>query len=68
MVEDVSLIGTYGWGSAILAHIFYALDIFSRRTMKSMDCFWQFIEVHLNRHSSIRLVFVICFFVQFILP
>ena len=45
-VDDVSKVGDYDWGSAILARIYFALDSCCRREIRSLDCFWQFIEVY----------------------
>ena len=46
-VIDVENIGYYDWGSAIMGRMYLGLDVASRRTIKSLNFFWQPIEVHL---------------------
>ena len=49
LVEDIHNIGKYDWGSAILARVYYGLDVVvsvaGQKRAKSVDYFWQFIEV-----------------------
>ena len=49
LVKDVQHIGKYDWGSAILARVYYGLDavvsVAGRKRAKSVDCFWQFIQI-----------------------
>ena len=44
-VENLEVVETYDWGTAILARVYYALDKCSKGGQRSMDCFWQLIEV-----------------------
>ena len=54
-IEHVDKVGSYDWGSAILARIYYGLDVYSRCHVKSLDYFWQFIEVgSFNMKTYIR--------------
>ena len=42
---DVDRVVDYDWGSAILAHIYIGLNSVRRGESKSLECFWQLIEV-----------------------
>lgn len=44
-LQDLDKMGDLDWGSAILARVFYALDECSRGGQKSLNCFWEFVEV-----------------------
>ena len=45
-LEDIPAIGTYDWGSAIYARILWSLDKASRRSLTSVECMWQILEVY----------------------
>ena len=44
-LEDVAAIGTYDWDSTIYARITWSMDKTSRRSLTSVECMWQLIEV-----------------------
>lgn len=46
-LQDVDVIQGFDWGSAILARIYLCLDRWKQNGMKSVECFWQAIEVNL---------------------
>ena len=44
-LDDLNDMAAKYWGSAILARVYYALDACAANVQKTVNCFWQLIEV-----------------------